>query len=152
MSGVTRFEDLAAWQFSVEFRDYVYEITENGPALKDPKYRTQIRDSTASAPRNIAEGFLKYDPPENARYVNIAKGSLGEALNDVLHGRKQKYFTEEQFEAAWRLGRRALKAVKGYHRYLRSCSRRGPWGQNPQNPNPEPEPQNPAEPREPRGT
>ena len=121
-----RFEDLVVWQLSVALRRLVYRFTRAGPAARDLLFRDQIRDAAASAPRNIAEGFKRFDPPEFANFLKIALASLTETQNHLLHGREEKYFTDDEFTEAWRLNCRALKAGNRLHDYLRRCPRKGP--------------------------
>lgn len=92
MSVARRFEDLIVGQLAVRIRDRVYALMETGAASRDFKFRDQIRDSASSVPSNISEGFLLYSPPQFARQLNIAKGSLGETQNHLLHGKEKKYF------------------------------------------------------------
>ena len=112
------------WQLAVRIRTGVYAITESGRAAADLKFRDQIRDSASSAPRNISEGFLRYHPPEFAQFLNIARASLGETQNHLLHGKEQDYFSEQEFSDLWRLTCRAIRAANRLHRYLRRCGRK----------------------------
>jgi four helix bundle protein len=121
MAGVRRFEDLIAWQVAVQLRNCVYLLTDQGTVLKDWKFRNQVRDAACSAPRNIAEGFGRFDPPEFARFINIARGSLAETQSQLIHGRDRGYFSEKDFTTAWRLACRALRASNRLHAYLRRC-------------------------------
>jgi four helix bundle protein len=126
MAVATKFEELIAWQLATQFMKWAYEVSERGPMLDDPQFRKQWRDAAGSVPRNLSKGFIKYDPPEFARYVNIAKGSLGELQNDMLQGRPLGYFAEVEYTKGWRLLCRALKATNRLHKYLRSCGKKGP--------------------------
>lgn len=126
MAVAKRFEDLIVWQLAVRIRDAIYGLTETGGASRDYKFREQIRDSASSAARNIAEGFARYDPPEFAQFLKIAKGSLAETQNHLLHGKQQKYFSEEEFTNVWRLTCRAVRAANRLHAYLRRCGRKKP--------------------------
>jgi four helix bundle protein len=149
MSGARRFEDLIVWQLSVRIRDRIDVLVDSGPASRDFKFRDQIRDASASAPRNICEGFLRFNPPEFAYFMNVAKSSLGETQNHLLHGKERKYFTEQDFQELWRLTCRALKAANRFHAYLRQQSQQKhghPHGK--QNVEPE-EAKEPKEPEEP---
>ena len=143
MDGVKSFEELNAWKLASALSDEVYRMTESGRVTEDFKFWSQIRDSAASAPRNIAEGWGRYYPNENAPYVRIAKGSLNETKNHLLHGKRVRYFTQEDFNKAFRLVKRALGATTRYLLYLESCGKDVP-GQPPRtkrqskNPNPEP--------------
>jgi four helix bundle protein len=57
---VSDFRDLVCWQLSYELKCEVFAFASSGEAAKDFKYRDQIRDSSASGPRNIAEGFRPF--------------------------------------------------------------------------------------------
>lgn len=134
MAAARRFEDLIVWQVAVSVRDAVYAMTEVGGAAADFTFRDQIRDAASSAPRNICEGFVRYNPPEFAQFLNIARASLGETQNHLLHGKHLKYFSEADFTDTWRLTCRALRAANRLHAYLRSCGRRRPRGGKAPNP------------------
>lgn len=90
----------------------------------DLRFRNQIRDSASSVPRNISEGFKRFDPPEFAHFMKIALASLSETQTSLLHGREEKYFSDDQFTEAWRLACRALKAGNRLHTYLRNCPKK----------------------------
>lgn len=156
MNGVKRFEDFDAWKLSVELRDLVYRMTDTGRVLGDDRFRNQIRDSAASAPRNISEGFGRFEPKDFANYTRFAKASLMETQNHLQHGRTANYFSTADYERAWRLSKRALGATKGLHRYLRSCRGRPPWDRRngkekePEESKESKEPKEPGEPRNPR--
>jgi len=64
--------DLVCWRLSYELKGEVVAFTSTGPAARDFKYRDQIRDSSASAPRNIAEGFGRFRARDSARFYEIA--------------------------------------------------------------------------------
>jgi four helix bundle protein len=93
----------------------------------------------------VPEGFGRFEPQEFANYMRFAKASLMETQNHLHHGRKEEYFSEEDFQKALRLSKRALGASKGLQRYLRSCKGRlwKPKGREPK------EPPGPLEPPEP---
>ena len=126
MAGVNRFEDLNCWKLASALCDEVYRITESAVVRRDRKFREQIRDSAASAPRNISEGWGRYYPKQNAVFVRIAKGSLDETLNHLFHGKRRKYFARPDFDKAFRLADRALRATTRYLLYLESCEQDPP--------------------------
>jgi len=119
--GVQRFEDLIAYQRSAALRDLVYDLTSTGAGLVDWRFRDQIRDSASSAPRNLAEGFGRYSPQDFRRFVTIARGSLAETQDHLAHGLRQGYFRPADYDRAWALSCRALAAISGLSRYLKSC-------------------------------
>lgn len=121
MAGVRRFEDLIAWQLCFELQQYVFELTATGPAARDLGYRRQIRESSASAADNVAEGFGRYRTRDFARFVDIARASLNETSSQLKRGLARRYFTEERYAHANQLTNRALGALAGLQRYLYSC-------------------------------
>ena len=143
MAGVSRYEDLVCWQLADELEREVVALTDAGPASKDFKFRDQIRDSSSSATRNIAEGFGRYWPADFARFMTIARASLMETHSSTRTGRNRGYFTEEQTARLQSLAQRAGKASTELIRYLETCRerpRRGPSRQRTK------EPQEPREP------
>jgi four helix bundle protein len=59
LASVHRFEDLIAWQLSVELRDEIIRLTDDGQwaCQRDRDFTSQIRKSSRSSPSNLAEGF-----------------------------------------------------------------------------------------------
>lgn len=70
---ISRYEDLIAWQFADELADLVDELTSAGAAARNESFREQILKSSAKAPAQIAEGFLRFKPREAAYYYRIAR-------------------------------------------------------------------------------
>jgi four helix bundle protein len=120
MPGVRRYEDLVVWQLSYELHHEVFAITATGAVARDFKFRDQIRDSSASASRNIAEGFGRFRPAEFARFLDIARGSLTETHNHLRDGHDRGYFTDSDYARLSLLTGRAAIAVTRLIRYLRS--------------------------------
>jgi hypothetical protein len=61
MNAAKRYQDLVCWQLADELEQLVFELTATGPASRDLKFRDQIRDSSSSATRDMAEGFGSED-------------------------------------------------------------------------------------------
>src|SRR5581483_8270698 len=104
------FRDLVCWQLSYELRCEIFEFTATGPAARDFKYRDQIRDASASAPRNIAEGFGRFKPRDSARFYEIARASLMETRNHLIDGRDCGYLADNLYYRLTNLARAASKA------------------------------------------
>jgi four helix bundle protein len=109
--GVRDFRDLVCWQLPYELQCEVFAFTAIGPASRDFKYRDQIRDSSAAAPRNIAEGFGRYRPREFARFLEFARASLMETQSSLIDGRDSGYLSPTQYSRLANLARAALKAT-----------------------------------------
>jgi four helix bundle protein len=115
------FTDLDAWQLSNQLKLGIYELIKSGPASSDFEFRNQIRNSAASAPRNIAEGFGRYFPKEFSQYLRVANGSLMETSNHLSDGVHRGYFSTEEAERLHILARRASAAVTSLIRYLQTA-------------------------------
>ena len=149
---VDRFEDLATWQLADELRREVCAFTESGPASRDFKYRNQIRDAAGSACRNTSEGFDRFRPAEFARFLEFARGSLGEIQDGLIEAHQRQFITGELFDRLWILSKRAIGANTNLMKYLQGCADKGdaPWrtnrkrDQGTQNPDGNPKPVKPA--------
>ena len=106
---VRDFRSLVCWQLAHELKCEIIEFTKANPAAQDFKFRDQIRDSSASAPRNIAEGFGRFGPAEFAQYLNWARASLMETRNHLIDARDRRYISQALFARLFNLSFAALK-------------------------------------------
>lgn len=127
--GVRGFRDLVAWQLADELRREVIAFTDEGPVARDFRFCSQIRDAISSACRNTSEGFGRFRPAENARFLEFAHASLNEVQDGLTEARQKKYVNDELHDRLWTLSRRALGANTNYMKYLHRCARTGerPW-------------------------
>jgi four helix bundle protein len=109
--GVRDFRDLICWQLSYELKCEVLAFIQKGAVSKDFKYCDQIRDASASAPRNVAEGFGRFTPGEFAQYLKWARASLMETQNHLIDGRDRGYLEPNGYARLMNLARAALKAT-----------------------------------------
>jgi four helix bundle protein len=107
---VRKHEDLIAWQLCNRLRGLVLRYTRSGAVAKDFDFRRQLRRAIRSACYNTSEGFYRYRHGEFGNFLNIARGSLGEALDQIDDGRESDYFTADQHTEMRRLCIRAMKA------------------------------------------
>ena len=126
MATIEHHEDLVAWQVATELKERVFELTARSDVSKHLKFCDQVRSSSRSGPANIAEGFWRYRPRDNARFVRIALGSLGETANHLRDAWKENYIGEAEYTTLAQLARRALGIAIGWHTYLMTCPDRGP--------------------------
>ena len=120
MAGADRFEDLLTWRLMYELSLEVWKFTGELSVRRNFKYCDQIRDSSDSAHRNVAEGFGRYNPGEFARFLDVSRGSAEETRALLKTAREKHFISEEQFDALDRLAIRALQALARFQRYLRS--------------------------------
>ena len=85
--GVRSYTDLDAWRLANELKLGVYALIETDKVRRDEDFYRQIRNAASSAPRNIAEGFGRYQPAEFSQYLRVANGSLLETANHLQDGR-----------------------------------------------------------------
>ena len=121
MAGKKSPEEFDAWQLAWELKERVFALTSTSPAIKDQDFCSDIRDAARSAPDNIAEGFYRFAPTDFANFVRIAKGSLGEVRNQLLHARSRNYLNNAEYAELSKLCHRAIKAATGLRLYLLSC-------------------------------
>jgi four helix bundle protein len=101
---------LIAWQLCSRLRRLVLRYTRTGAVSRDYDYRRQLRRSARSACYLTSEGFYRYKHGEFGNFLNLAHGSLGEALDQIDEARESNYFTEEQHTEMKRICLRAMKA------------------------------------------
>ena len=112
--------ELRAWQAVVAFKDGIYDLIEGEPLATDLKLRDQLRESVASAQSHIAEGFGRFDPLDNARFVKMARASMLECHNHLGDAVDRKRITEETRRnhlPRWEI---AMKEIGGWLDYLQS--------------------------------
>ena len=123
--GARRYQDLVAWQLANELKQKVYALVDQSTARDDRKFCDQIKDSAASALRNLAEGFGCYLHPEFARYTRIAKASLIETQDHLGDGVDRRHWSNREAASLQELADRAVGACVRLQRYLESTDAPG---------------------------
>jgi len=113
------FREMVAWQLAFELNRNVQTLLRTGPAAHDFKFRDQLSDSSRSAPRNIAEGFGRFNPTEIAQFLDFAIASLDETENHLRDGVESRYFSATDVAPQIILITRCRKALTSWHAYLR---------------------------------
>ena len=72
------FEDLKVYQKSLDYLDYVYEISKKFPSSELFMLTSQFLRASQSISLNIAEGAGEYAVDEKARFYRMAKRSATE--------------------------------------------------------------------------
>ncbi len=93
------FEKLEVHRLALDFADMIYDLTDEFP--RDEKYGmvSQVRRSGASVAANIAEGSARISLKEQARYSEIAYGSLAETFSYFLAAQRRNYISGEQLDS-----------------------------------------------------
>ena len=128
--GVNTFTKLRCWEQSTELKRRMYAICAREPACRDRDFCTQVKRAAASAPRNIAEGFARFNHREFNQFLRIARGSLGELQDALIDARDRGYVDEAEFKVVWEISERAIASTTGMMRYLQENKDRRFWGEN----------------------
>ena len=122
MGAVHRFEDLECYKLAVTLRQLVVRLTAGGVVPRDFRFVEQIRDAARSPPRNIAEGFGRFNPTEILRFLSYAQASLDEVKNHAVDGCESGYFSDDDTAAMVVLIKRTHGAINQWRRYLESVA------------------------------
>ena len=118
MKGFRTHEEFDAWQLAHELRTRMRPILAR-PALRDDyDLCKQLRRATRSPCANIAEGFSRFNPPDFANFVRIAKASLSEFIEHMKEAEACGYTTAAETAELTVLARRARGAATGLIQYL----------------------------------
>ncbi len=112
--------DLLVWQLANELRKQILEFTATGPAVRDFKFCSQIRDAISSVCRNTSEGFYRFRHRQFAQFLDVARGSLGETQDALEDALTRKYVDQNRFDGMWVLSKRTMVALGRLHTYLRN--------------------------------
>ena len=89
------FEKLDVWKLSRKLTKNIYQISAGFPDSEKFGLTSQIRRASISVSSNTAEGSSRKSGIEQARYTEIAFGSLLEILNQLIAANDLEYITEE---------------------------------------------------------
>ena len=113
-------EELVAWRLAHALKLVVYAITARPDVRRDFGFCNQIREAASSGEDNIAEGFWRYGHGDFARFLMIARSSIGEVHNKLGDGFDRGHLNRDECDQHRRLATRALKATSRLHAYLKS--------------------------------
>jgi len=94
---VYTFETLDVWKQSIDLTKTIYKIVENFPDNEKFGLSSQIKRAVASISSNIAEGSAKQSLKEQAKFTEIAIGSLFEVLNQTIIAYELKFIEEKDY-------------------------------------------------------
>ena len=89
------FEKLEVWQLGRELTVDIYRISRDFPEDEKFGLTSQIRRAAISITSNIAEGSSRQTGKEQARFTEIAFGSLLEVLNQIIIASDLEYIEKE---------------------------------------------------------
>jgi len=113
------FEDLECWKKGRNLKRFVSgRVLPNLP--KDEKYRLgdQLIRAGRSVTANIAEGYGRYHPKDEAHYLNQARGSLHEILDHLIEANDETFIPDDLLGEARELIDEVLRLLNGYRAYV----------------------------------
>jgi four helix bundle protein len=128
MTGFRDHSEFDAWKLCAELEKKVHQIT-GRTRFRDVGLKDQLNRAVEAPCPNIGEGFSRYYPLENAKFVRVAKGSLTEVMEHMRGVRTKGFATSQECDDICVLARRARGAVTGYLWYLESAPEPRPPGQ-----------------------
>ncbi len=90
------FEKLEVWKLSRELTKHIYSLSKGFPDDEKFGLTSQIRRAVISVTSNIAEGSSRKSGKEQARFTEIAFGSLLEILNQLIAATDLQYISNEE--------------------------------------------------------
>jgi len=93
--GAKSFEELRVWRAACEFKKGVYDLVDTQPFRREPRLRDQLREAAASAVSHTSEGYARFEPADQARFMRMAKASLVECQNHLIDAVDRTVITED---------------------------------------------------------
>ena len=106
----------------------MYALCARSPACRDFDFCTQVKRAAASGPRNLSEGFSRFNHRKFNQFARIARGSLGETQDALIDARDRGYVEETEFDELWKLSEGAIRSTTGLMKYLQESKDRRFWG------------------------
>ncbi|OFX17512.1 MAG: hypothetical protein A2Z18_06700 [Armatimonadetes bacterium RBG_16_58_9] len=118
------FERLDVWREAVDLSCAIYELTKAFPREEMFGISAQIRRAGVSVAANIAEGTSRSSSRDQARFFEIAYGSLNETMTLLHIALRQQFLCSETFIELRR-------QIAGIRRMLSGLKRSTLHGSNP---------------------
>jgi len=99
--GISKFEDIRAWQEARTLTKQIYVMTREGALAKDFGLRDQLQRAAVSVMANIAEGFDCDSHAEFARFLGFARRSAVEVQSLLYAALDAGYITPEVFKTTY---------------------------------------------------
>ena len=114
------FEKLDVWKKAIDFADLVYNQTRNFPADERFGLTNQMRGAAISISSNIAESSSRSSKSDFARFIEIATGSVFEAVSQSFLAQRQSLFSEDQFRKIYADAEELSRMLSGLRKSLLS--------------------------------
>ncbi|MGB7748339.1 MAG: four helix bundle protein [Verrucomicrobiia bacterium] len=112
------FEKLEVRQEAINFADTVYPLTRTFPEAGRFGLTNQMRRAAVSISSNLAAGSSRSSRPDFARFVEIAAGSLFEAVSRATISKRRGFLSENDFARLYSACEKQGKRLSGRRRSL----------------------------------
>ena len=112
------FEKLTAWNKAMDLAELVYRATNEFPESERFGFISQMRRAGVSVPSNVAEGSSRSSPGDNARFVEIAAGSLFEVVTQASLARRLGFLPDQDFQKLYSSAEEESRILSGLRRSL----------------------------------
>jgi four helix bundle protein len=102
-----------------QLRKKAYQLIKQLPALERYCLGTQMRRAAVSVSNNIAEGHGRWYYQENIKFCRIARGSVGELIDDYNTCLDEEYGSSELAAELKTDARQLIARINSYIAYLR---------------------------------
>jgi four helix bundle protein len=109
--GVRVFTDLFMWKDSRAWSKAIYQHTRTKPFANDKRLVTQINDSSASVPANIAEGLGRGTQGQFVQFLGYAIGSLNETQSHLAVAYDPEYISKDDYVGLFAAGIEIRKKI-----------------------------------------
>ena len=118
--GITRFEDIHAWQVARELCKSIYSHSYDGAFAKDYGLRDQTRRAVTSVMANIAEGFDCRSHSEFVQFLFYALRSTSEVQSHLYVAYDQGYVSQAEFARLYQEASRVKSMLLRFVEHLRT--------------------------------
>ena len=121
--GITRFEDIQAWQAARDLCQVVYRLTGNGEFRRDFGLVDQARRAAVSIMANIAEGFDSRSNSEFIQFLYYALRSASELQSHFYVAKDHGYILEAEFVEVYDKASSVKRMIFKFIEHLRTHER-----------------------------
>ncbi|HDH58485.1 MAG TPA: four helix bundle protein [Bacteroidetes bacterium] len=112
------FKDLRIWKQGIEIVKEIYRITATFPKSEQFGLTNQMRRASISIPSNVAEGHIKNQTNEFARYLTISLGSCAELETQLHIAKELEWLSIEQYRILVHLVKSEIKQISALKKRL----------------------------------
>jgi four helix bundle protein len=123
MSEVFGFEKLEVWQKAIALADRVYKATAAFPNEERFGLVSQMRRAAVSVSAKVAEGSSRWSRVEQARFMEMAYGSLMELVSEAEVARQQGFLAGADYTRLRTDVAEIARMISGLRRNLRKETR-----------------------------